>query len=455
MTDPATLDDPESDAPLQPSRLRRGLQVGVLLLLVASMVFLAWVSGRGEVVVTPIATPSPAPGVAAASRLAVVDEAGRLVTTDPEGQAVVRYGPPGVRYSFPVWSPDGGRLAALAGATDATAVHVFGVTPGGATGVAPTVVYDDADRAPFYVYWSPDGGRVTFLTNEPAGLALRIAPADAGAPGTVLRTGTPLYWAWTGRSDLLVHSGGEGTGAFLGDVDDHGTAGRPASDPLAGFRAPAASTDGRFRAYVTQASDDQTQVVVAAIDGSGRRAVQVFGDAALEFAPATDALAFVAADTAGQEQAIPLGPLRLLDAQSGVTRALLMGDTVAFFWAPDGRTIAAIELAGPGDDKVADAGPVVRPVAATSGVTLRLTFVDVASGGIRSRQTIRLGELFVNQILPYFDQYALSHRVWSRDSASIALPLVGDDDTTGITVLHADGAPAQRVSDGVMAFWNP
>ena len=68
---------------------------------------------------------------------------------------------------------------------------------------------------------------------------------------------------------------------------------------------------------------------------------------------------------------------------------------------------------------------------------------------------IRLGDLFANQVLPYFDQYALSHRVWSADSATIALPLVADDDTTGIVVLHADGSNAQRVSDGVAAFWSP
>ena len=62
---------------------------------------------------------------------------------------------------------------------------------------------------------------------------------------------------------------------------------------------------------------------------------------------------------------------------------------------------------------------------------------------------------FVNQILPYFDQYALSHRLWAPDSASIILPLVDSSGGTQIVVVPADGTDSRPIADGVSGFWNP
>jgi len=61
----------------------------------------------------------------------------------------------------------------------------------------------------------------------------------------------------------------------------------------------------------------------------------------------------------------------------------------------------------------------------------------------------------VNQILPYFDQYALSHRLWAPDSASIILPLVDSSGGTQIVVVAADGTDSRPIADGVSGFWNP
>ena len=56
-------------------------------------------------------------------------------------------------------------------------------------------------------------------------------------------------------------------------------------------------------------------------------------------------------------------------------------------------------------------------------------------------------------ILPV--NYALSHRIWSPDSASIALPLVGEGGVSQIFVIRADGSDFRRVADGTAAFWSP
>ena len=70
-------------------------------------------------------------------------------------------------------------------------------------------------------------------------------------------------------------------------------------------------------------------------------------------------------------------------------------------------------------------------------------------------QALALSPLFVNQVLPYFDQYALSHRVWSPDASSILLPVIGDDGTERLEVLPADGSAPRVLAPGSMGFWSP
>jgi TolB protein len=64
------------------------------------------------------------------------------------------------------------------------------------------------------------------------------------------------------------------------------------------------------------------------------------------------------------------------------------------------------------------------------------------------------GARFVDQLLTYFDQYALSHRIWAPDSASVLLPETEPDGTTHVTVRFVDGRPPVAI-DGDIAFWSP
>jgi hypothetical protein len=61
----------------------------------------------------------------------------------------------------------------------------------------------------------------------------------------------------------------------------------------------------------------------------------------------------------------------------------------------------------------------------------------------------------VNQLLPYFDQYALSHRVWAPDSRSIVLPLVDPAGRDRLFVLPADGSDGPPAIDAEIGFWSP
>jgi TolB protein len=444
------------------SRVRRALTVAVLITLAVAMTVLAFVSGRGVVTVPPQKPSATAlTATTDASRLAVIDSDGGLSTTDAVGGSLVRYGGPDVDFSFPAWSPDGTRIAVIGERADDTGIYVFTPPGSGSTAADPLVVYRSPDHPPFYLYWSPDGQALTFLTREPVDLALRIVPADARGPAVAIREGAPMYWSWADQTRLLVHSGGEGIAGFFGEVSPDGAATEPA-DILAGaFRAPAVSSDGGFRAFATAGDGTQQQVVLETRDRTDSHAVDVFGMAAVAFGAGSNDLAFVAPAEPGRPIPLPVGPLRLMDGESGRVRTLLDGTVLAFFWAPDGKTIAAIGVPAPGDDKVAgsDRAALIStravPAAAAPAVQLRLSFIDAETAAIRSHWMFAVSDVFINEVLPFFDQYALSHALWSPDGASFAIPVVADDGGDQVMVVQADGSGARAVARGEMASWSP
>jgi TolB protein len=484
---------------------RRRLRAAVALTLVAAIIVFGALGGA-RLAGIPSETPSPTPHPA---RLVAVDANGALATMDGGGGSVVSYPAPGVQFGFPAWSPDGTHISATGLSGGSGVIEVFAVAPPGATGAAgsapvtatdsgaatgaagdePGVIYRSSDAQPFYLYWTPDSRQVGFLTQEANGISLRIAPADGSAAATTIRQGAPLYWDWVDPGRLLAHIGGTGLGAFVGEVgldgrpDDAtvitpdtslspGTSAAPGTPVSPGvFRSPAVSRDGRYRAYVEVASGAAEEIVLEARDGSSKRTLAVPGATAVEFDPTGASLAYVApVDATAQPADLPLGPLRLMDPTSGSTRTLLGSIVVGFFWAPDGRTIAALELPGPGNNGVQAAAPRFVPALAgltsarartpdaidtAAGIGLHLAFVDVATAAVRSQRDVRVSVTFVNQLLPYFDQYALSHRFWAADSESLALPLVAADGTDQLVVIPANGSDPHPIPGRTIGFWSP
>ena len=76
------------------------------------------------------------------------------------------------------------------------------------------------------------------------------------------------------------------------------------------------------------------------------------------------------------------------------------------------------------------------------------------SGSVRASRTVPVTSRFVNNILPYYDQYALSHRMWAPDSSAIALPL-DDDGDDQLFVIPVDGSGMTPLGDAELGFWSP
>ena len=373
------------------------------------------------------------------STISLIDAAGDTVLVSEAGIA---------GYGFPAWSPDGKHIATTQVDETGRAIVIIDATATPAPPGANLAIFQSATAQPFYLSWRPDSEMVSFLAQETEGLSLRIAPADGSAPldgsgpHAIIRTGNPFYFDWIGSDRLLAHIG-TGPEAFLGEFGLDGEGPGGALGAPGDFRSPVISRDGEYVGVVRAdlPGDDRPVfphfIVLAKRDGEATAAMPVIGPAAMAFDPSGSRLAAIGAvEPFEGARAIPIGPVRLMEAGAEKPRTLLDGSVVGFWWSPDGATLAAIRVA------TVDGEPEVH-----------LVFVDVASGDILAEPIVRPSSVFIEQVLTYFDQYALSHRLWAPDSSSFLLPVIDDDGASSVLAVTPDGEVLARL-DGVMAFWS-
>jgi TolB protein len=395
----------------------------------------------------PATTTAPIGGpIGATGSVVVLGNDGSLTLVDAAGVSTVLASAADGAFAFPAWSPDGSHIAAARNDGQTATILVFDAAAAAAGDPEPpVVVLQSSTIGPFYLSWRPDGKAVSYLATDPDGLALRVAPADgSGAldgsdPASIIQRGNPFYYDWTGSDGLLAHVG-TGTGAFLGELGLDGAPSETLGQP-GDFRSAVVSADGSAIGFAQVDDKGGAHVVLADRDGTTRRSVPVFGSAAMTFDPTGDRLAAIGATEAGQATLdVPIGPLRVLEREND--RILLDGSVVGFWWSPDGETIAALRLQ-PADVE-----------ASTGGSEPHLLFVDARTGDVSSQTAVVPGRLFITQLLTYFDQYALSHRLWSPDSATFLMPLMTSDGATRVAVLPRDGGDPVLI-DGQAGFWSP
>jgi TolB protein len=395
-------------------------------------------------------------GVAAPGQIAFVAPDGRPARVDPVTRVVLPLvdGPwhASTRVAFPVWAPDGQRVAYLTTSPGRAGVEVVDLR--GGTG--PVSVYDSRRHPPIYVSWSPTGERLAVLAADDGSLALHVADVETGS-SRLLTRGSPFYWTWNRAGDrLLVHRDVLRPGAVVGFTGlETFEVAHPLPDPGA-FQAPALSPTERFVAYATRQAGDVRRVVVAPADAPAatpgeRRELPHDGQAAVAWHPSRDVLAVQRTEPQG------FSSISLLDAETGDLEVVVPGRSLAFFWSPDGAWLAylTLQLGGPGvgPERLVSvhATPVTHDAPRRPHLTINV--LDVETGESRAVAGFAPSALFVEQFLPFFDQYSRSHRVWSPGSDALVFPAVVADGTTMITVFGLDGS-ITPLAAGEMASWN-
>jgi TolB protein len=399
------------------------------------------------------ATDLPTPVAVGVNRIVFVNTNGQLVSLAPDGSEERLLTDAQQRFQFPAWSPDG-RFVAAVGA-DRTGAGIF-VFDDGETEAAPEPLYADPQDGPFYLYWSPDSRQVSFLASHPDGMALHLVQADGSADSRVLTTGGPLYWQWTTDSrQMVIHSGfaGQDSRLELIAADGDGTGDSLASPGF--FQAPGISADGRYLAFAEETAGTNSRLVVRDTQSDNEVQQRHAGIVALAWSPVANQLAY----TSGSEPESRsfVGPLRLIDAVSGEVRLLSQEPIVAFFWSPDGRYLAAVSILGRGEGDINVQGgktAVGKQVYQQNLPRLRLLVYDVTTDEGRLLFEFVPTFTFATQFLPFFDQYALSHQIWSPQSDALVLPMV-ENGRNQIFIVNITTGQKRFLAEGLMPFWSP
>lgn len=398
-------------------------------------------------------------------QIAFIDSNSRLGIVAPDGSSRRLLSGADRSYQFPVWSPVSPLLAVIG--NDATGGGVYITT--GQPDSEVQRLYVDQEERPIYLYWSPDGQNVSFIARHRQGIALHLLPIDDADARQVLTVGQrSFFWNWLPDSQqLLIHTGFTGRVedvsrlAFLSVNDEL----EETEIPQAGFfQAPAVAADGRYYAFgETDVAGNHWLNVWDAENDRQSRLVFHQGVTAMGWSPTASQLAYI---SPGAPRLSFYGPLRLLDLDSGDSLLLVEENVFAFFWSPDGRFIAYLTLAEDGGGPRAQTPPnhAKTPHRAKQGgraflqqesrIRLNLWVVEVESGRQRLLTTFAPSSLMLDQFLPFFDQYAVSHHIWAPDSSAIVLAEIDGSGGEQIIVVPVSGEKPTVIAEGGIAFWN-
>lgn len=412
---------------------------------------------------TGLASTQDAPMSAVTTDLAYVAPSGSLITQHPSGETRT-HGRDGARYAFPAWSPSGDQLAAIEREGLRARAVVF--TPDQPD--APrSVLLDDPQRAVIYLDWRDDGEALYLLTNHPSGLYALIEATPNGT--RELATGAPLFWHEAPDGTLAVHlRNTEGDQSFLLDPTT-GTV--TASNPAGPYRSPAVSPTGRWLAGAIQpfgAARIDVRRLPVGTDENLRRQLDYEGVTAFAWSPqGPDRLAVIRPLVNAPHA---FGPLGILNVDDGLYEPVTDASVLAFWWSPNGNRLAVVASEPPGEDNVAQHNPRTPvlagrvPTAATptnltptqqSARGFRVGFADADGGQVQWLGDVQLSGRFLAEQLPFFDQYARSHRAWSHEGRTLVLPVVDTSGAARLMFVNPDSASMTLGPYGSMPSWSP
>ena len=349
------------------------------------------------------------------SRLVIIDGDGNVVTLDSDGSDRVVVGAAGESRGFfqPVWSPDGLTVAWGQFHEDG-----FALVASDSDGEEPIEI--ETSGLPFYLSWSPDSALVGLLhAGSPGEIDFVIADVGAGE-SLVVDAGTSYYFSWeSDSSGVVAHIG-------TSDFDRIG---------IDGSSQSLGSTDTEYLApFVTDAGLLHVSEGNLILDGDP--VVGVPGSAL--FVPNREGTRVAVVSpgvgvTVANERSLSPGQLVVIEVESGDLHEVTATPIAGFFWNPDGDRLLVL---------TADRSGQITPL------------VWEADGELTEFGAYRPAEAYVQDVLPFFPQYAQSVSFWNREGTAFAF--VGTvEDVNGVWIQDLSADEPIHLSEGSWVAWSP
>jgi Tol biopolymer transport system component len=255
-------------------------------------------------------------------------------------------------FTWPVWSPDASSLllshvAPRTGSALGASLVLVAADGSG----QPVIVYRDDSSSfgvgtgvPHYAVWSPDGSRIALVAGGSSGLVtVFVDPAGEGAPD-VFVGGEPMFFAWSPDSrHLLVHHGDALRLVEFGDDGVRTGASATVGADSFEYLAPQFSGEGDHYLYAEPAGG-LASVKFGRLAASGANGLTtVAGQIAFTLSPDGRKLAIAT----GADRRDFSG-LTIVDAASGARTLELARPIQSFWWSPDSTRLAVASPAGTG-----------------------------------------------------------------------------------------------------------
>jgi len=337
-----------------------------------------------------------------------------------EGETTTGWESPTGRW--PTWAPDGSRVAfvrVLVGPSDALIVAQLWTVAHDGTDLMK--VWEATDQEPIYFAWSPNAALIAMLVQGDDDLELVLVDMTGGQQPRTLAKGNPFYYTWSADSRaLLLHVGDTSSRATakpelgilrLGPPDEYRSLGIvPGS-----FRTPGWSADGRKIAFVANGPDGVPAVSLVSPEGGDiTRVASAAGQTA--FALTADG-ARLAWSSRSDADRLAYDGLEVVSTDGRRRTRVTDERVIAFFWSPDQQRLAFVTLA--------------------QGSTSFAWNVADADGHDPKRLSTFTPSPDQIRTLAFFDQYAISHGLWSPNGGALAYAV----DAAGSPRIFGSGGP--------------